>query len=281
MALICYNITGAPVILAAGNPPRTIPPSPAPPARGPGVNVTSELNGLAFPDYFALELQRFGTLVYEWSGDPEFVVVPLNVFGVVPGPHAPTHVTAGTDALSIDGYGLNQVWKETIIAPEAEGTLLGSIDQSDAGPVAVVIQPGHPRTLRVSFPAAWAGGDITVNGFDSAGGIISDLFVVPGALPATVGGSTAFSTVSNIENPGAGGAPINLATVETGPAFQLGANFYLPLSTFTKLSVDSVDEAFTFVDLSRHTWIPTTPPNGSRIYEVWAYQSFGHSHTIS
>src|SRR3990172_3642792 len=79
MALLCYNLTGAPVVLVAGNPPPVIPASSAPPSRGPAFNVTSELRGLTGPQYAALEAQRSGTLVYEWTNDPEYDVGVLTI----------------------------------------------------------------------------------------------------------------------------------------------------------------------------------------------------------
>ena len=75
--LIVYNLTGAPVTLAAGNPARQIPASLSPPSRGPSVDVTSELRGLTTEEYAALESQRASTLDYEWAQGPGYPTATL------------------------------------------------------------------------------------------------------------------------------------------------------------------------------------------------------------
>jgi hypothetical protein len=91
MALYIYNITGAPVVLAAGHPVRTIPRSAAAPTRGPAVDCTSELRpdltvdpingvagGLLGADYVLLQGQA-ASLVFEWTSDTEFLTPGLTV----------------------------------------------------------------------------------------------------------------------------------------------------------------------------------------------------------
>ena len=78
MSLLAYNLTGSPVILAAGDPSITLPASISPPARGKAVNVTSELEGLSAGDYTALEAQR-PDVEYEWTADPEFDIGTLTI----------------------------------------------------------------------------------------------------------------------------------------------------------------------------------------------------------
>lgn len=295
MPLLCYNITPVPVPLAASNPPvPTIPPTIGPPgSRGPAVNVTSELRGLTPPDYTALEIQRPGTFEYEWTDDPEYSTVPLIVGGPVPGAHAATHATAAGDPVTVDA-GLagalvgdpghshslisNWVFHETFVAPEAPGTVLLTILENVPGPVAPTAQPGHPRTLQVSFPAGWEGGNVTVDGFNMSGGIISEIFLA--APGATVPGFSNFSTIVGATNSAPGGAGPDAATVETAGTLIVAGEFDAAVAAFTKLSVDAADEPFAGVDLIRHHFTPTSPPDGSRIYEVWYYQSFGLSTSV-
>ncbi len=78
--LFAYNLTGAPVSLAAGNNPLTLPASTAPPARGEPSNATSELRGLSNPDYLLLEAQVVaGDIALEWSGTPDYATPGLSV----------------------------------------------------------------------------------------------------------------------------------------------------------------------------------------------------------
>lgn len=73
MALLAYNQTGAPVVLAAGTPATTIP------ANGV-VNVTSELTGLVGGDYVLLQAQTPASIVYAWStGVAEFATAGLTI----------------------------------------------------------------------------------------------------------------------------------------------------------------------------------------------------------
>jgi hypothetical protein len=65
-----YNKTGAPIVLSGLA--VTVPASAAAPARGAGVNVTSELRGLTLAQYAALEAQRGTSLDYEWTTAPEY-----------------------------------------------------------------------------------------------------------------------------------------------------------------------------------------------------------------
>ena len=96
--LIAYNLTGAPVTLAAGNPPRTVPASPSPPNRGPGVDVTSELRGLAPTDYDLLIAQAPGTLEFVWDGTPEYSMAGTG--GSVPAP-VPWSETTGKRTVAV------------------------------------------------------------------------------------------------------------------------------------------------------------------------------------
>jgi hypothetical protein len=68
-----FNLTAAPVALAAGNPIKTIPPTTVPGTVGPGVNVTAELKGLTGPNYAALQAQMTANiLTFVWEDIPEY-----------------------------------------------------------------------------------------------------------------------------------------------------------------------------------------------------------------
>ena len=117
MPLLAYNLTGAPLPLAAGNPIVTLAASAAPPARGMAYNVTSELRpnltvdpthgktgGLAAGAYALLQAQvTAGSVAYEWTSDPEYLTPGLAVSGPEPGLHAATHENGGADEISIAG----------------------------------------------------------------------------------------------------------------------------------------------------------------------------------
>lgn len=101
MALLVFNKTIVPLLLAAGNPPRTVPSSTAPGVRGPAFNITSELRGLTGGQYTALQVQvAASSCEYEWTSDPEFATGTLVVGGPAPGAHATQHKTGGSDALA-------------------------------------------------------------------------------------------------------------------------------------------------------------------------------------
>lgn len=112
MALLVSNLTGAPVVLAAGNPVRTIPASAAPPNPGDPFNVTAELwpdptvdaargkaGGLVAADFVALQAQA-ASLFFEWSDEIAYQTGALVVSGPSPGLHAATHIPGAADALA-------------------------------------------------------------------------------------------------------------------------------------------------------------------------------------
>jgi len=73
MSLLAYNLTGVPVTLAAGNPPRILPASAAPPDWGSPVDVTSELEGLSSASWVTIQAQiDAGSIALEWSDAPKY-----------------------------------------------------------------------------------------------------------------------------------------------------------------------------------------------------------------
>jgi hypothetical protein len=80
MSLLAYNLTTAPLLLAAGAPVVTLPASASAGSRGPALNVTGELKGQLAPAFALLQQQvALGYVQYEWTGLPEFQVYSLVV----------------------------------------------------------------------------------------------------------------------------------------------------------------------------------------------------------
>jgi len=80
MSLLVYNLTIAPLPLAAGVPIATLPASASAGSRGPALNVTGELKGQLAPAFALLQAQvALGQVQYEWSGLPEFNTFTLVV----------------------------------------------------------------------------------------------------------------------------------------------------------------------------------------------------------
>lgn len=97
MALLAFNLTGAPVALGAGGPPLPtpviLPPSVSPPARGPGYNITAECRpdvafdpahgipgGLTPAHYAAMSAQMgLGIVTLEWTEESEYLTSGLIV----------------------------------------------------------------------------------------------------------------------------------------------------------------------------------------------------------
>lgn len=79
MPLLCYNLTGAPITLAASSAGTTvvIPASSSAPNPGPPFNVTSKIRGLTGTQYSSLEAQRAGNLSYQWTSTPEYSIGTL------------------------------------------------------------------------------------------------------------------------------------------------------------------------------------------------------------
>ncbi len=113
--LLAFNLTGAPIALAAGNDPLSLPASLAPPARGEGANATSELKNLSGPDYLLLQAQQDADEVeFEWDGEPEYATPGLLtsfttttldgeiVYTNVPGKAGDNIFNFDTDALALE-----------------------------------------------------------------------------------------------------------------------------------------------------------------------------------
>lgn len=77
-----------------------------------------------------------------------------------------------------------------------------------------ITQPPSAQPLLVSFDASWTGGAVTVTGTAPGGGVVSEVFAVPGTLPGRTLGSILFASVSEVTAAvaGAGTASVGLGT---------------------------------------------------------------------
>ena len=251
-----FNLTAAPVTLAAGNPARSIPASIAPPARGPAVDITSELRpnltvdpangvagGLTGANFTAIQVQvTAGTFAFEWTEAPEFLTTGLTVPGISPGAHATTHKTAGgTDVLAIASgtTGITAagnshthtsgastfVRHEVFKLPNVTGANLVSATAIGAGqPKVASAQPNCPRVAQVKTGGAWASTDpvvvtLTGVGYNGIGGI-TDAVTIPGGtgISTAIQGVKPFLTLTSITWTMPAGWTAGTFTVETGTA---------------------------------------------------------------
>lgn len=154
------------------------------------------------------------------------------------------------------------VFHETYIGVGNNARSLGTI-ASNAASALPTAQQNHYRTIDVSFPAGWTGGNVSVVGLDRYGLPITGTAVFP-AGGGLVKVHAVFSSVTSFTNSAPGGAG-GAATVQIGTELGTGQ---LPLS-FVKLSVNGIQEAFAGTDIPNGSFTPTTAPNGNRNYEVW------------
>lgn len=299
MPLLVFNLTAAPVVLAAGNPVRTIPLSASPPNRGPAVDVTSELRpsaavdpakgvagGLSAANYIALQAQvGAGSLAYEWTSDPEYLTATLETSGPSPGLHAATHKTAGgTDVLAIANAtpaigAVTLAGAIYVEAPDA-ASLTGVVATVDCANGAQIIaaQPDYARHLQlrmVEGGAAITAGtcDLVGRGMDGAA-LAESLDITGGTKTVITANVYARLTSATVVGQVGGGAG---TTIGIG----LGAALGLPIPAgaasvaVLKTVVDTVDEAVAGVDTTARSVAPTTPANAVHDY------LFCYSYTVT
>jgi len=285
MALRVFNITAAPVALAAGNPVRTIPASVAAPARGPAVDVTSELRpnlavdpangvvgGLTAANFIALQAQA-ASLVFEWTSDPEYITGTLATAGPAPGAHAATHKTAGgTDVLAVGGTSMSK--QDTYIALTAPGTNYvaqypGGAAIADAvGPFVV---PGYPyRTAQITVGVGGVATVFTLDCIDKFGNVVQDVINATGA--GTFQGAIAFQAITGFASDV---DPVGTTDLEVGNGFCLST---LPATGITLLAVDEAIEAAASEDVPSATVVPTTAPDGIKNFVVQF--PVAHTHAV-
>lgn len=297
MALEVFNITGTAITLAAGNPARVIPLSSAPPARGPGVNVTSELRGLTGGQYTALEAQRTGgglKLIYEWTSDPEYAVGTLVIGGPAPAKHAPTHA-GGSDPVTVSngttGATVNSGTASTTATDTAAALLLaisgtpalGVVDDTHLAVFAddaaaafpgPFTNPDVPRTIVASFEAAWDGGDITIHGTNQFAAVTSEVLVAnPGGTTVSL---NAYATITAAEKNVVPGLVHKYVKLGRGDALGIPAT---TSGSIGILAVTGVTEAATFNSTYNTVLASVSTPNGARTYSVFVNAL--HTHTVT
>ena len=165
MSLLAYNLTTAPLPLAAGVPIATLPASLSAGARGPALNVTGELLPLAAPAFALLQAQvAAGQVQYEWSGLPEYNTFSLivgsaqedvddldiNIYVATAGGDDANPGTAALPlATQTEAFRrLPTAWKKAAIMHFASGTYIipggvniGSPDGPDASPLQIIGTP--------------------------------------------------------------------------------------------------------------------------------------------
>ncbi len=255
MALYVHNLTGAPITLAGTT--VVVPISAAPPARGPAVNVTSELRGLTNGQYAALEAQRVAgpSLSYEWNDAPEYLIGTLKFLtGPPPGPHETTHATGGADALTVssgtaavsasqaahDHTGATGstspgvtasfavIRHERYALPDATTStvFITATAVGDASPKALDgVQPNCPRVCQTTLDGAWVSTDdvvITVTGVVETGNGDTEVFTIPlGSAPGALQLTKAFISITNVAFTKPAGWTAGTFDLEAGTALGL------------------------------------------------------------
>lgn len=230
MRLLCFNITGSPVTQAVTG--KVIPASAAPPARGAGVDVTSELRGLTPANYASLQAQS-ASLVYEWEGGMGYATGTL---------------LATSSAISARLFSVGPV--------AAKGTtdVHALIDTTAITDTTVgFTNPVVPRNLRVVKSASWDGGTVTVTGTNQFDEVIEEVF--PSLVAATEVGTKIFKTVT---------ASRHSIALDGGNGYSIGTGDLVGLparvaNTVGLGYVGTTIEAVT-MDATVHGFTPTTVP---------------------
>ncbi len=181
------------------------------------------------------------------------------------------HTHGGTTGSSGSNFTEHEVFSKVEAAATSKGTIASDAASANA------TQLSHPRTLSVVFPASWDGGDVTVAGIDVGGNAVTETFL--GGDGVTRTGTKVFARITatgGITNSVATGAGLLSATVKTGASIGLSQT---PVA-FVKLTSDGADEAISASSLSEKSFVPTTAPNGTKVFEVW-YTCAGDVHTHS
>jgi hypothetical protein len=237
--------------------------------RGPGVNVTSECRpnltvdpangvtgGLTAANYTSIAGQA--GLEFVWVGQPKYLTTNLTVQSSAGG-----STIASTSVLK--GFVMTPATKSATAvhaayAGNAANIWTGAFTNPDVG-----------RNLIVTFAASWDGGDIVVTGTDALGAAQTETFLSNAG--STRVGVKIFATVTGATK-SAIGVTANTASIGTGDTLGPAGDI---ADSFGVLSVDNVVETST-VSATNNSVIPTTLPNGSRVYRMMV--NVNHTHTI-
>lgn len=159
-------------------------------------------------------------------------------------------------------YGVARVFKFVPVAASTTRThaAFAGDDASNTFP-GPIVQPDVPRVLSVTFGASWDGGSVRVDGTDVFGQPEVEFFSAdPGN---TVTGEVVFATVTSISKT-AVGADSDTASVGIGNEIGIPA---IPTEANGVLLVDNTPEDVS-VEIDAYSFIPTTNPNGSHVYQL-------------
>lgn len=142
-----------------------------------------------------------------------------------------------------------------------------AIDDS-VGPFAAFYPP---RTVQVVAGAlAPPSLEVTIDGTDSEGNALQEVILVP--VPGTVQGARAFATVTRVRT---NVNPLDTLDVETGNGFGVGG----AVASVALVSVNGAVEAPASSHAATGTVVPTTAPNGTRVYAAAVTRQ--HTHPVA
>lgn len=164
---------------------------------------------------------------------------------------------------------------------ELPSVIQGTLDQTVAS-IVPARQPGVPRPLKVTFPAGWVGGSITINGTGRQGVVVSETFVKP-VGGGTVNGTVPFYFTTSFVNNAPGGAPGITASITLYDGYAVPD---APVVAFVKVNIDGTDDTFAMTDLVNGVFEPVGAHHGNHSICVWyTYQlnpsQGAHSHTVT
>jgi len=192
---------------------------------------------------------------------------------------ASTGITLGTATPAIGAILMNGFY--IFDSVELPATIQGTLDQTVAS-IVPARQPGIPRPLKVTFPAAWAGGSITANGTGRQGVVASETFVKP-VGGGTVEGTVPFYFTTSFVNNAPGGTPGVTASITLHDGYAIPD---APIVAFVKLSIDGNAATFAEANITTGVFEPVEAHHGNHSVVVWyTYQlnpsQGAHSHTLT
>jgi hypothetical protein len=194
--------------------------------------------------------------------------------------------TAATTATNVAIIQAGHVHYEAPIAADLT-TIVAALDPVADGALTIAAQPDFPRKLQVRIVDAnssISAGTVTLVGVGARGQALNQAIPLTGGTQ-TVITTDAFATLTSATVASTAGAAGG-DTIGIGPAAALG----LPATqsptpgTFVvfKSNVGNGNETVGTVDATAGTIIPTSAPNGARIYDFfyrWTYTPTQNSHT--
>lgn len=194
----------------------------------------------------------------------------------------------GTDVATVANYVETRSQHIRITAAPA-AALTGIVNTADVanGAATIAAQPVVPCKLQVRIVDAnssISAGTLTLVGVGASGEALPDQVIDLAGGTRTITTTYGYATLTSATVAGLTGAATG-DTLGIGPSSALalpvqktpaGAAFAV-----YKASVDNVAEAVGTVDATAGTLVPTTAPNGTRVFDVWYTFSLTHTHTAT